>query len=312
MWVYYRVMVQLKQTMKITLTILAFSILTNICVGQNYKSQFDQLCQEGDTTKQIELLTKWESEDPKNPELFTSYFNYFFLKSRQEFVSMSTNQPKGESLLLQDSTGQVAGFLGSQLFYNTEILQKGLDKIDQGIKMYPNRLDMRFGKIYALGQAEDWENFTNEIVKTIQYSNKNNNEWTWTFNEKKVSGKEFFLSSVQDYQLNLYETENDDLLKNMRTIAEEILKIYPDHIESLSNISITYLLTGEYDKGIEALLKANKIDPNDGVVLGNIAHGYKLKGDIENSIKYYEKMLKLDDQSAVDFAKQQIESIIKH
>jgi tetratricopeptide (TPR) repeat protein len=175
--------------------------------------------------------------------------------------------------------------------------------------MYPNRLDMRFGKIYVLGQAEDWENFTNEIVKTIQYSNINNNEWTWTFNEKRENGKEFFLGSIQDYQLNLYETENDDLLKNMRTIAEEILKIYNDHIESLSNISITYLLTGEYDKGIEVLLKAEKINPNDGVILNNIAHGYVLKGDMDKSIAYYEKVLKLDDQRAVEFAKQQIEAL---
>ena len=295
--------------MKKTLSILVFSILTNFCLGQDYKSQFDQLCQDGDTIKQIELLKKWESEDPENPELHTSYFNYFFLKSRQEFVSMSTNQPKGETIQLQDSTGQVAGFLGSELVYNPETLQKGFDKIDQGIKMYPNRLDMRFGKIYTLGQAKDWENFTNEIIKTIKYSKKNNNEWTWTFNEKKENGKEFFLSSIQDYQLNLYETENDDLLKNMRIIAEEILRIYPDHIESLSNISITYILTGEYDKGIEALLRAEKIDPEDGIVLSNIAHGYKLKGEIDNSIKYYEKMLKLDDPRAVDFAKQQIEAM---
>lgn len=297
--------------MKKTLSILVFSILTNLCFGQDYKTQFDQLFQEGDTIKQLKLLTKWELKDPKNPELFTSYFNYYFQKSRQEFVSMTSNQPKSESLKLQDSTGQVAGFLGSEIVFNTEILQKGLDKIDQGIKLYPNRLDMRFGKIYALGQTEDWENFTNEIVKTIQHSKKNNNEWTWTFNVKRENSKEFFLGSIQDYQLNLYETENDDLLKNMRTIAEEILKIYPDHIESLSNISITYLLTGEYDKGIEALLKAEKIDPNDAIVLSNIAHGYKLKGDIENSLNYYKKMLKLDDQRAVEFAKQQIEILRK-
>jgi tetratricopeptide (TPR) repeat protein len=267
------------------------------------------LYQEGDTIKQIELLTKWEFEDPKNPELFTCYFNYYFWKSRKELVSMSSNPLQGETFQLQDSTGQVAGFLGSEIVYNLEILQKGLDKIDQGIKMYPNRLDMRFGKIYVLGQAEDWEIFTNEIVKTIQYSNINNNEWTWTFNEKRENGKEFFLGSIQDYQLNLYETENDDLLINMRTIAEEILKIYNDHIESLSNISITYLLTGEYDKGIEVLLKAEKINPNDGVILNNIAHGYVLKGDMDKSIAYYEKVLKLDDQRAVEFAKQQIEAL---
>lgn len=296
--------------MKNILSILAFSILATCCFGQDYKSQFDQLCEEGDTIRQIDLLTKWESEDPENPELYTSYFNYYFLKSRQEFISASVNQPKGESLQLQDSTGQVAGFLGSVIVYHPEFLQKALDKIDKGIEMYPNRLDMRFGKIYALGQADDWENFTNEIVRTIQYSKENNNEWTWTYNEQQENGKEILLGAIQDYQLHLYETENDDLLKNMRTIAEEILRIFPDHIESLANISITYLLTGEYDKGIETLLEAEKIDPNDGVVLSNIAYGYKMKGDIDNSIKYYEKMLQLEDTGAVEFAKQQIEALM--
>lgn len=282
-----------------------------MCFGQDYEKEFNQSFQAGDTTKQIEVLTKWEAEDPKNPELFTSYFNYYFLKSRQEFISMSTRQPNGESLQLQDSDGQAAGFLGSDIQFNPEIFKKGIKKIDEGIKLYPNRLDMRFGKTYAFKEAKEWEKFTNEIVKTIQYSKKNNNEWTWTYNEKKEDGKDFFLNSIQGYQNTLYNTENDDLLENMRTIAEEVLKIYPDHTESLSNIAITYLLTLEYDKGIEALLKAEKIEPNDGIVLSNIAYAYSLKGDFDNSKKYYEKMLKLENAEAVQFAKEQIDELEK-
>lgn len=292
-------------------TILVFSCLTNLCFGQGYKIQFDQFLQEGDTSGQINLLTKWESEDPFNPELFTSYFNYYFQQSRKELVTMMDEQPDGRSLEIQDSTGRVAGFLGSEVVYNSDILDKGFIKIDQGIDKYPNRLDMRFGKIYALGQLEDWDRFTNEIVKAIQYSKKNNNEWTWTYNERKENGQEFFLNSLQDYQLTLYETQNDGLLKYMKVIAEEILKIYPRHIESLSNISVVYLLTGEYDKSIEVLLRAEAINPQDVVVLGNIAHGYRLKGDTKNAIKYYEKVLTLEDQEAAEFARQQIEILKK-
>jgi len=88
----------------------------------------------------------------------------------------------------------------------------------------------------------------------------------------------FFLS-IQSYQLRLYNTGNDDLLENMREIANEVLKHYPNHIPSLSNISISYLLTGKFDKAIETLLKAEKINPKDFIVLSNIAHGYNLKGD---------------------------------
>lgn len=105
---------------------------------------------------------------------------------------------------LKDSTGQVAGFLSSKIVYDTEILQQGLDKIDAGIRLYPDRLDMRFGKIYSLGQGERWEPFTEEIIKAIKYSKRNKNKWIWTFNKRKEGGEAFFLGSLQDYQLNLY------------------------------------------------------------------------------------------------------------
>tara|TARA_B110000879_G_scaffold168408_1_gene217977 strand:- start:506 stop:1471 length:966 start_codon:yes stop_codon:yes gene_type:complete len=297
--------------MRYIISLLSISLISVSIFGQNYKSDFDKYCQDGDTTKQLETLTKWEVENSKNPELFTSYFNYYFLKSKQEVLSMTTEEPKRESLSLQDSAGKTAGYIGSSIYFNPVTFNKGIDKIDEGIKLYPNRLDMRFGKIYAFGQAKNWQGFTDEIVKTIQYSKTNNNKWIWTNNEKKENGKDFFLSSLQDYQLNLYNTGNDDLLSNMRIIAQEILKFYPNHIESLSNLSITYLLTGEYDKGIEPLLKAEKIDPKDAIVLGNIAQGYKLKGNKSTAIEYYEKVIKYGDERSIVYAKQQIEDLKK-
>ena len=297
--------------MKYIISLISILLCSSSIFGQDYKSDFVKYFHDGDTTKQFETLISWESVDPNNPELFTSYFNYYFLKSKQEVLSLSKEEPDGESFSLQDSTGKTAGFIGSSFYFNPETFKKGIDKIDEGIKLYPNRLDMRFGKIYALGQIKNWQGFTDEIVKAIKFSKINYNKWTWTNNEKKENGKDFFLSSIQDYQLTLYNTNNDDLLTNMRTIAHEILKFYPNHIESLSNLSVTYLLTDEYDKGIEPLLKAEKIDPTDAIVLANIAQGYKLKGDKSKAIKYYEKVIKHGDESSIEFAKEQIEELKK-
>ena len=228
------------------------------------------------------------------------------MKSRQEVLSLTTDQPEGESLVLKDSLNQNAGFLGSQIYYDQTELKKGLDKINEGIELYPNRLDMRFGKIYALGQIPDWKNFTSEIIKTVEYSAKNNNKWTWTNHEKYDGTEKEFLLDIQTYQLQLYNTGDDNLLENMREIATKVLEYYPNHIESLSNIGSTYLITGEYNKGIEALLRAEKINPKDYIVLGNIAQGYKLKGDKEKAIEYYEKTAEYGDERAKEFAKQQI------
>lgn len=297
--------------MKKQLTLSALFALSTLAFSQDFQSEFAQAFQEGDSTEQSEILAEWEIADPENPELFTSYFNYYFQQSRQEMLTVTTDQLDGESLALEDSTGQTAGFIGSQFFYDTDILQKGLDKIDEGIEIYPNRLDMRFGKTYVLGEVKNWQSFTYEIVRTIQYSSKNNNEWTWTNNEKRENDEEFFLSSLQDYQVQLYNTNNDDLLVNMRTIAEEVLKFYPDHIESLSNISVTYLISEEYDKALEALQKAKKLNPKDAIVLGNIAQAYKLKGDNKKAIQYYEKVIEFGDSYSKPYAEEQIEELKK-
>lgn len=297
--------------MKRILRTLIAILISQIGFSQDYQSEFQKYCQTNDTINQLKVLTEWNSTSPKDAELYTSYFNYHFMKSKQEVLAMSTDKPNGESLALKDSLNQTAGFLGSKIHFDQTELEKGLNKIDEGIKLYPNRLDMRFGKTYVFGEVSDWNNFTSEIIKTITYSAKNGNNWTWTNNEKYDGEEKEFLLDIQNYQLQLYNTGNDNLLKNMREIANTILNFYPNHIESLSNLSITYLLTGEYDKGIEPLLRAEKINPKDYIVLSNIAQGYKLKGDKKKAIEYYEKTVEYGDVRAKEYAKQQITELKK-
>lgn len=297
----------MKKLLKLFL-ILFIPIISN---GQDFQLKFQKCIEIKDTSCQREILTNWEKINPEDPELYTSYFNFHFLKARQEIVTLSKNEPSGEGFELRDSTNKIAGFMGSEIYYAPNEIKNGIDKINIGIKKYPNRLDMRFGKIYVFGQIENWEKFTDEIIKTIEYSVTNQNNWTWTNNKKREGGEEFFLSSIQDYQVQLYDTGKDSLLLNMRKIAQTILDNYPNDVKSLSNLSITYLLLGEFDKGVEPLLKAEKLNPEDFIILANIAHAYKLKGDKDKAIEYYEKTFKYGDENTKQFAKSQIEKLKK-
>ena len=298
--------------MKQLAILIPFLSLCQFTFGQeNYHEKFTEYCTTHDTLAQREVLEVWESSKPDDPELFTSYFNYYFQLSKYNMLNMDSKPGGEENLQIKDSTDKVMGFLVEKTYFNPELIDQGFEWINKGIKKFPSRLDMRFGKIYAFGQIEDWKGFTGEILEAIRYSNEINNKWTWTNNEPVEDAENFFLGSIQGYQSQLYNTDEDSLLKNMREISEEVLKYYPNHVESLSNIAVTYLLAGLYAEALPPLLKAEIIDPNDIIVLSNIAHAYKLNEDKPNAIKYYKKLLEIGDERTKQLAKQQLELLEK-
>lgn len=282
---------------KIFLFILLTAI-SNLVSGQTYYEKFKTLFQQNDTIKIASLLTEWEKMSPNDPELYTAAINYYFSNSKKEIVSVDKQQKSNESFQLTDSTGQVAGYINSSLDYDTEKLSKAIKYANIGIDKFPNRLDIRFGKCHILQQIEDYDNFTKEIIKTIDYSQVNKNNWLWTENKKQENGESSLLESIQSYLKQLYDTEDDNSLLNMIQIGEATLKIYKSNVEILSTTSVALLLTKNYDKAIEYLKQAENINPKDFIVLNNIAQGYKLKGDKANAIKYYELTEKYGDERA--------------
>lgn len=295
--------------MKKLFCVLSELILASICSAQDYPKEFHEHLIKKDTLKLREVLEKWDQDNPGDAEWFTACLNYYYLKSREEIATLTQEKPHGEYLALTDSLGQTAGYLGSRIAFDEGMLRKGVEKINEGIALYPDRLDMRFGKIYVLGQTENWREFKNEAIAAVRRSGINGNRWRWTNNEMLPDGKETFLSSLQDYQLLLYNTQDDRLLPLMREIASEILEIYPEHIESLSNIAITYLLTGEYEKGIEVLLRAEKIDPTDVVILNNIAYAYRSHRNTGKAAEYYRKVIRYGNAGEAEAAKEQIRQL---
>ncbi len=159
--------------------IFGLTLIFNQATAQTFKDQFNDLVSKNDTTGQQQLLQKWEQTDRNDPELFVAYFNYYVNQSINEAITLGQN-PKGENVLQimdEDSTEkEPVGYIYDGTYYTPELLYKGFDWINKGIEKFPDRLDMRFGKIYMFGEIEDYENFTQEIIKTIDYSAINQNK----------------------------------------------------------------------------------------------------------------------------------------
>ena len=81
-----------------------------------------------------------------------------------------------------------------------------------------------FGKCHILQQIGDYDNFDKEIIRTVEYSQVNKNNWLWTENKKQEDGEKFMLEAIQSYFKEMYDTENDNLLPNMIEIGERTLK----------------------------------------------------------------------------------------
>lgn len=286
-------------------TLIVFAV--NVTFSQNYKETFKKFSQEKDSVGQLKTLKEWETKNENESELYTSYFNYYFSISKTELISINKNSNGKDGFQIKDSVGNSAGYIQPEKYYNEKYFDKAIKYIDKGITKFPKRLDMRFGKIYILGDSENYVQFTSEIIKAIEYSNEIKNDWTWTDDKKLEDSKDFMLGSIQKYVTQLYNTGKDELLENMKNISETVLIYYPDHIESLSNVSIVYLIRKEYDKGLEYLKKAEKINPEDFVVLANIAQGYKMKNDKPNALKYYELVKKYGNTNAKKNAEENIQ-----
>lgn len=240
--------------------------------------------------EQLAVLEEWNLANPEDPELYVSYYNYYFSSGYDNFLSLTVDEPEGEHWALMDSTESVAGYLGGKTVYNDELLNKAFDWIDKGISRFPNRLDMRFGKIYGLGVWRKWQEYTDEILLAIDYGATHDNQWLWSKGEVVESGKEFLLETVQSYQNTLFETGNDSLLANMKTIALKEVEYYPEYVPGLTILGIVAFLQEDNESALDYLLKAETVAPQDEIVLSNIGNIYRRIGNLPKAIEYYRKI----------------------
>jgi len=85
--------------------------------------------------------------------------------------------------------------------------------------------------------------------------------------------------------------------------------VYPDHIESLSNIGAVYFLLGQYEKALTPFYAAYQLNPKDLVVINNLAETYNELGLNIKAEAYYRLMKKYGDKQDKKYAKAKIKQL---
>lgn len=267
--------------------------------AQTLKEQFNAYVTKKDTAGQRKTLMNWEAKDNNDPELFVAYYNYYIGRSK---VEKTTDQ----KIILDQDTKQQIGNIGGEVYYNSDLLSKAFYWINKGIQKHPNRLDMRNGKVFIYEQIQDYEQYTTETIQIIQQSIKNKNSWLWTNNKPVENAKKFMLNSVLSYEEQIYNTENDSLFIYMKSIADTVIKYYPDHAESAENLSI---LKQHYTNKLKNLVKIENANPSDFKNLFALAQVYIGLNDRINAKRYLELVVEKGNEKYKTLASEQLNKL---
>ena len=285
-----------------------------VFLGAEPQSDFWKFLKSEDYTNAFEALQAWEKQEPNSPEVVVGYIDYHFFKSRtygysiDDFVKTGKGQ-EDSKLTFHDPKSGKDYYFNNKVFYDAAEINESMKYFDIGISKFPDRLDIRYGKIHVLNEVEEYARAGVEVAKTIERSVKNKNVWLWADNKPYGKNTNNFLRDLQDYYNIWFKSQDASALPAIKVAAEAQIRFYPNHSWAYDNLAEYYRLVHDDANWIRFLLDSLRVDPTDLVTINNIANYYRLHNDKQKALQYYNIMLKSDDANAKMKAKQMIDSL---
>ncbi len=293
----------------ILLTIILFSATVRAeDESASWKDKFSKLENEGKQDEAYACLLEWQKENPDDPDLFLSLFSYYVNRNSREFVLMARESAADSSLILTNQGDKSnGGNPTGKKIYQTGDVRTGLLHLDKGLKKYPDRLDMHMEKIRILGDIRDLGRQRQAILLVLALSKKNKNNWQWKDGTVPDNGREFMLENIQGHVANLIRLMRYD---HARKISEEMMRLYPDVTYSYNNLGVIAYREGRDTRALELFHRAERINPQDELVLNNIARIFDHEGNIKQALLYYRKLAdRTKDDKLRETAKQRIDEL---
>lgn len=136
---------------------------------------------------------------------------------------------------------------------------------DKAIKTYPDRLDLRFGKIFVCKFFKDTNCMAEELINITKHSAQNLNHWQWLNEETK--DQNFMLENIIAYEHDLFTLQADTELE---ATAHTVLQYYPDNFQNLNMLGVLYILRNDLSTGEIYLKKAQALAPDDQHIKNNL------------------------------------------
>ena len=282
---------------KCNLVFFLLSLLSIKVFGFDKQNQVISDLQNGNYENVKILLQKWEKENPNDPDLMTGWYNYYLNRNL--------------------TYGNFEGYMGNGIYgtyskaiYDEKDLKTAISYLDKALKNYPYRMDIHFGKINSLLNAEHYSEAIDAIIYFLKIYDKNKKEWYWSYNqsftENQWNVEEVIIDALNSYcHLFDFSTQRESIKKCLETI----LKYFPKNVIFLNYMANYYVTEKNYTKSIEFLLEAYKYDPNDYIIVANLAFDYEDIQNYEESRKWFKILASMNSEEAKKYGNEGLERL---
>ena len=269
---------------------LLFALL-NRANGEGYAARFEELKKQKADAQIDALLDEWRAQKPNDPEAWITSANYYFNKRQ---VMISTKSPgKGDFKLTDKKTGKQAGSISfEQDKGNTK---RAADLLQEAMTKFPNRLDIWCGLAFIFQESGDFDSELATLKRMVAYAHDHAAELRWLKGEPLAEPADRFIAKkLHSYGLYYEEKENPEDDKRFLQIAMFGTEQFPNLPYAFNDVAQFHYVSGDKQKALEWMKKANQVDPKDTLVLMNLGNVSLKVGDSASARKYFEEIIKVD------------------
>lgn len=274
-------------------TFLIFLSLTLYAFAGDYLSEYNTLKKAGDSTTLQKFLTKSAETQKNNPDYYATATNYYW--SQSEGVVISTkNSEKGDFVIQDPKTGKPVGSISAHGERSPELVKKCLEIVSEGYRRFPERADLALGLGHIQMESELHEGCVNTMISLMETARNHPGRLKWLANGKlPTPEKKLIPETVQKYAAALFNENNEksDALCSKLTLAA--IRAFPESPQAYNMQAALASAHKDSSNTLKFLKLAHEKDPQDVIVLMNLADTYLKSGKKKKAKEIYSKVIEL-------------------
>lgn len=280
-------------------------LLTGVAFAQTKAELYDKFSNsvsERDTSTIVSLISDWEKLYPGDAELYSLRANYYFMNAVNEVVMISEEEPTdGRRYLVFDDSLGVTRYIYSEAKFDSVNIGLTEGVLAEGIAKYPDRLDLRLGKVTIHLSLNENTLAVQEIQSALERSLTNHNKWVGTLDEPiETDGVSYLRDCVQEYFAGFFNTDD---LESAKSVIDAAIRFYPNDAIFLADMAAICYYSGDLENALKWYLSSRENAPDDMLVTNNIARIYEELGDKQNAVKFLRIVADSNDQEFAESAK---------